>query len=1822
MIGFSKICLDGHIRWRMAQRRAMSSRSRRLTAEHLEERRLLASDVLITEWMAVNGTSPVDNFAETSDWIEIHNSGEEHVNLNGWKLTDDPADLEKWGFPEHTIDPGGYLVVFASGRNLKPVVSRLTRDFHATPDATFVVDLPSGLYDVRVRLGDAALARDEMEIHVQGQLLDTVSTDVDEYAVRTAPTEVLGEAGSQLIIRIRDNGGQTRKAVINELVLTPTAGGKPLRFDFGERDSPLEPGYQRVTESDTYSADAGFGWSAGSDVVARDRATGQDQLHTNFRLSASGEYLGLMSPEGEVASEFGIGGGTYPPQYSDISYGVVNAPQLEGPSHVGYLMSPTPGEANDVRTAVTGPVIRSVTENPGTIDDDEDLVITATLEQTYAPVDSVVLTYRVMYGDETRVSMVDDGSGFDRVAGDRVYTAAIPRTTSSPGDMVRWYVTALDARGYGSRAPLFSGVHFRPGWFTFRQDFSDGIADGFDPRRGTWSVTDGHYAVTPTGEGDTLSLIPVFSDPDGEFEIKAELETSSVTEWNRNGAVIFDFQDENEYKFAMLDMDGQQVAIGQNDGHGRAIVASSARPLVPDRVYDLRVVLNGSVVSMWVDGILRVEHDFRAPVDDGLVGFGSQAGAFWMDNVRVGSTVGTDLESPEYFGTVVADQAVDSALPVLHWFVEDSAAAETEDGTFTSMYFLGRFYDNIHVDLHGQSTAGPAFPKKSFDVDFNPERKFTFAEDQPPISDFNLLTNYADKTKLRNTLAYETYRDAGHAHHVAFPVRVQRNGEFFSIHDWVGEAGKDYLERLGLDPEGALYKVNNPLLSTSVGVEKRTRTYEDRSDLQELVDSWQLPAADRDAWFFDNLDIASWVNFLAAMPLTGNIDCCAKNFYVYRDSVNTGLWQILPWDVDLSFGHNFETNKGYFDETIVADSTLFQGNAVIFRLYEAPGFREMYLRRLRTLIDQLLQPPDTPQNERKYEARIDELIAQLGNDAVLNQAAWGFPDLFTPQTPLEAAEEMKRLYLQARREFLYDHYNETAAVDRRIPDAQLGFPEIEVGAVESLPTSGNVDEQFIRLDNPNGFAVDISNWRLTGDIDFTFRSGTVVPAGGALYVVADVPAFLGRSEGPRGGQGLFIQGEFSGRLSKDGTEVTVVPYHPGPSPEQRHLRITELNYNPYDALQEFGDLRVDNDRFEFVELLNTGTETLELEHVTFTDGIEFTFGEYQLSGGQRTLVVRDRIAFESRYGTGLPIAGEFASGKLSNGGEQIRLEDSRGDLIVDFIYGDSTDWPRLADGSGATLEVIDTDSDFSDAANWRNSMRYGGTPADAALDPPIHVIVNEVQSRGTGGGPDWIELHNAADDEVDISGWYLGDDRDDLLQWGIPTDSPIPSGGYRVIEQTEFGFGLSGTRGDSLWLLASDANGKPIWFADHVEFNATDQGISLGRWPNGHSEAILFPMASPSHGLENAGPLTGAVIVSEVHYHPLNDLHHMHREVLGSHEELEFVEIINTTHTAIDLTGWRIVGGVTMAFAAGQSIGPGETRVMVGFDPMEKAKADAFRGALGIDGSVPLWGPYVGQLTNSGGIIRLIKPVIPDNPPYAVLVDHVSYDDQWPWPSLADGQGWSLGRGSVDAFGNIGSSWAAIEPSPGTSTAARKGDSNFDGVVDGSDMAALVSILRNAAAYRTAYGEPATSAMDIDNDADVDFDDIDDFRELFYSEATAAALVTPNVENANDVTWIVLSGRDGTLRMPDEASQPGSDFEQRSIDSPGKHRLQRRHIKQEGLSMAIRRMPSRDDAGLSDRSGEFVDSYRKGRSASWNILADHAMETEVTWLDFPRLQRS
>jgi hypothetical protein len=145
-------------------------------------------------------------------------------------------------------------------------------------------------------------------------------------------------------------------------------------------------------------------------------------------------------------------------------------------------------------------------------------------------------------------------------------------------------------------------------------------------------------------------------------------------------------------------------------------------------------------------------------------------------------------------------------------------------------------------------------------------------------------------------------------------------------------------------------------------------------------------------------------------------------------------------------------------------------------------------------------------------------------------------------------------------------------------------------------------------------------------------------------------------------------------------------------PVTQNLRVTEIMYHPKET---------NDPNEEYIELKNIGTETINLNLVRFTKGIDFTFPSVELAPSGYTVVVKDIQAFTARYGTVVNIAGQY-SGSLSDGGERIRLEDAVGQMILDFDYKDG--WLDITDGGGYSLTIIDASD--SDPNNWSSKESW------------------------------------------------------------------------------------------------------------------------------------------------------------------------------------------------------------------------------------------------------------------------------------------------------------------------------------------------------------------------------------------------------------------------------------------------------------------------------------------------------------------------------------
>ncbi len=139
-----------------------------------------------------------------------------------------------------------------------------------------------------------------------------------------------------------------------------------------------------------------------------------------------------------------------------------------------------------------------------------------------------------------------------------------------------------------------------------------------------------------------------------------------------------------------------------------------------------------------------------------------------------------------------------------------------------------------------------------------------------------------------------------------------------------------------------------------------------------------------------------------------------------------------------------------------------------------------------------------------------------------------------------------------------------------------------------------------------------------------------------------------------------------------------------------NIVVSEVQYFPGNITDEERARGFDDDTFfEYIELMNIGTRTVDLLGLRFTSGVTWAFGEAAdvsrfLSPGQKIVVAGNSVALQTRWGASRAIAGQF-QGQLSNSGERLAVVNASGDYIKDFSYSPLDPWPVGAAGTGPAL---------------------------------------------------------------------------------------------------------------------------------------------------------------------------------------------------------------------------------------------------------------------------------------------------------------------------------------------------------------------------------------------------------------------------------------------------------------------------------------------------------------------------------------------------------
>ena len=507
-------------------------------------------------------------------------------------------------------------------------------------------------------------------------------------------------------------------------------------------------------------------------------------------------------------------------------------------------------------------------------------------------------------------------------------------------------------------------------------------------------------------------------------------------------------------------------------------------------------------------------------------------------------------------------------------------------------------------------------------------------------------------------------------------------------------------------------------------------------------------------------------------------------------------------------------------------------------------------------------------------------------------------------------------------------------------------------------------------------------------------------------------------------------------------------------PVAENVRITEIMYNPprgegvppSDRGQDARDT-------EFIELQNIGSESINLNLVSFTNGIDFTFPGIELSAGEYVVVVQNRDVFEARYSKNINIAGQY-TGKMDNAGERIELQDAIGRTILDFRYENG--WRSITDGEGFSLTIIDPANpdlnSWGEKDSWRPSAYAGGSPGqdDSGIIPnPGDIVINEVLAHAHAEASDWIELYNTTGTAIDVGGWFLSDSNDNLFKYEIANGTTIGPNRYLVFyEDLNFGnandpgsyepFALS-ENGERLY-LSSAHNGVLTGYRSTEDFGASQTGVSFGRYfKSGTGNYNFVAMSDNTPGSDNAYPKVGPIVISEIMYNP-------DWPDGGSYtnDQYEYIELHNISAEPVTLYDyataepWKFTDGVDFTFPADAPVTiPAGGMLLVVNHPA------AFSWRYPAVPDEIILGPYDGNLSNAGESLELSMPGDVDNEGvrYYIRVDRINYSDgshpeNCPggidlWPVEADGNGMALTRKIPTDYGNDPENWLAAPASPG-----------------------------------------------------------------------------------------------------------------------------------------------------------------------------------------------
>lgn len=174
----------------------------------------------------------------------------------------------------------------------------------------------------------------------------------------------------------------------------------------------------------------------------------------------------------------------------------------------------------------------------------------------------------------------------------------------------------------------------------FEDDFNDGDAVGWNVVHGTWSVINNHYVSLSEAGGDVIDDSPRTTTGElswSSYTYNARMKLV-ITEdaWNDFGLIFYAQDPTNYLRFTLGSENTTNARLSHfSNGGGQELGTFHNQPVMfEDTWYNISLVLDGSRLSAYVDGVLVVTED-SLPYDHGYIGITSDDPTAYFDDIVV-----------------------------------------------------------------------------------------------------------------------------------------------------------------------------------------------------------------------------------------------------------------------------------------------------------------------------------------------------------------------------------------------------------------------------------------------------------------------------------------------------------------------------------------------------------------------------------------------------------------------------------------------------------------------------------------------------------------------------------------------------------------------------------------------------------------------------------------------------------------------------------------------------------------------------------------------------------------------------------------------------------------------------------------------------------------------------------------------------------------------------------------------------------------------------------------------------------------------------------